>query len=187
MKKTLLIVMALMLAVIVPLTASAADSPVMFKVASTQISVTVPTNIVGTVDWETGAITFPEATSTLIENDSVFKIHVESIQCAVEGGSGWTLAEAGGAVADTIVATIKTDVADVIEPGIPQTAIPLVTASKDTAGTYWDMDAHGGTDDELGLTLAGAIYNAGDATASIGTTEATAFTITFTVAAGANT
>ena len=95
MKKLIAIVMTLIMAFAVTGAALAAETPVNFKTSSTQISVTLPTSIVGTVDWTTGTITFGGAS---IVNTSVFPIHIDTITCTAE--TGWTLAATGGSTAD---------------------------------------------------------------------------------------
>lgn len=157
--------------------AETGETDVKFKTAAAQISVTLPVGgIIGTVDPADGSITFPAATSTTITNNSAVAIMVSSIECAAE--TGWTMAATGGSVDDTIVATISADGGT--------TTVPLLTTAQTISSTDWNMAASGSTGDALELTLAGAIENQGAATAALTTTEAKAFTITFTVEAGAH-
>lgn len=179
MKKLITLILVLVLAVSLSTTAFADNStPVYFKADSTQISVTVPTKIVGSVAADTGVITF--ATTGYLENTCKLPVKVSSVVSTIVTDSGWVLATEAGTGNNTIVADMTPSATAASKIALSGTASP--------SGTAWNMAATDGTagsgGDYIALTLSGTVYKLTKALTAAD--ETPAFNIVFTVEAGAH-
>lgn len=139
-----------------------------------QISITMPVDLVAAVGPD-GTLTYPSTSSFI--NGSVFPIYVKSYTVANEGiyllETETDFNGSKASQADTLWSSVK--------PGAG-TAIDIKgTAGTNLTDTAWNMSKAGGATDTLGITYAGKVANL----SAVPTTATSAYTITWTVAAGA--
>lgn len=132
------------------------------------ISVTVPTDFTIKIN---GDGTFTAPTNVKFSNGSVFAVHVSGVTVASE--ANYPLVSEADFATSTGTNTLWTKVT-------PATGTPVDLGASPTP-SGWSMDKAGAAGEELGLTFTGAIKNLD----TVPNTATKAYTLTWTVAAGA--
>lgn len=128
-------------------TTGTASTNATMSTSASKIIASVPTTIAFSVNGD-GTMTGPTAASTLIQNDSVFGIHVSKI--ATTAANGFTLST------DISKATAENSVQVSITPA-SGTAIQLASTTSGIAPTKaeWDMSYSGNGSSTIALTSSG--------------------------------